>query len=71
MVSKAIIWLLAFVQRGLMSTSFWVTPSTAGNPMTSSERPSPEPILKKEASPAVQGGREFWKRSGSLKCLEL
>ena len=27
--------------------------------MTSSERPSPEPILKKEASPAVLRGREF------------
>ena len=39
--------------------------------MTGSERPSPEPILKKEAPPAVLGGREFWKRSGSLKCLEL
>ena len=37
----------------------------------SSESPSPESILKKEASPAVLGGREFWKRSGSLKCLEL
>ena len=47
------------------------TPSTAGNSMTSCERASPEPILKKEASPAVLGGREFWKRSGSLKCLEL
>ena len=47
------------------------TPSTAGNSMTGSERPSPEPILKKEAPPAVLGGREFWKRSGSLKCLEL
>ena len=47
------------------------TPSTAGNSMTSSERPSPEPIVKKEASPAVLGGREFWKRSGSLECLEL
>ena len=47
------------------------TPSTARNSMTGSERPSPEPILKKEASPAVLGGREFWKRSGSLKCLEL
>ena len=47
------------------------TPSTVGNFMTSSERPSPEPILKKEASPAVLGGREFWKHSGSLKCLEL
>ena len=39
--------------------------------MTSSERPSPEPILKKEASPAVLGERELWKRSESLKCLEL
>ena len=47
------------------------TPSTAGNSMTSSERPSPGPFLKKEASPAVLGGREFWKCSGSLKCLEL
>ena len=37
----------------------------------SSERPSPEPLLKKEASPAVLGGREFWKCSGSLKWLEL
>ena len=33
------------------------TPSTAGNSMTGSERPSPEPLLKKEASPAVLGGR--------------
>ena len=32
------------------------TPSTAGNPITGSERPSPEPILKKEAPPAVLGG---------------
>ena len=39
--------------------------------MTGSERPSPEPLLKKEASPAVLGGREFWKRSGRLKCLQL
>ena len=46
-------------------------PSTAGNSMTDSERPSPEPLLKKEASPAVLGGREFWKCSGSLKCLKL
>ena len=35
------------------------TPSTAGNSMTSSERPSPEPILKKEASPAVLGGERI------------
>ena len=33
-------------------------PSTAGNSMGSSERPSLEPILKKEASPAVLGGGE-------------
>ena len=46
-------------------------PSTAGNSMTGSERPSPEPLLKKEAPPAVLGGREFWKCFGSLKCLEL
>ena len=39
--------------------------------MTGSERPSPEPLLKKEASPAVLGGSEFWKCSGSFKCLEL
>ena len=32
------------------------TPSTAGNSMADSERPSPEPLLKKEASPAVLGG---------------
>ena len=44
-------------------------PSAAGNSMTSSERPSPEPLLKKEAPPAVLGGRDFWKSSGSLKCL--
>ena len=54
-----------------VSNNFRNTPSTAGNSMTGSERPSPEPILKKEVPPAVQGGREFWKRSGSLKCLEL
>ena len=59
--------------RGLNSKESLIrnTPSTAGNSMTGSERPSPEPLLKKEASPAVLGGREFWKRSGSLKCLEL
>ena len=32
--------------------------STAGNSMTGSERPFPEPLLKKEASPAVRGGGE-------------
>ena len=36
------------------------TLSTAGNSVTSSERPSPEPLLKKEASPGVLSGREFW-----------
>ena len=37
--------------------------------MTGSERPSPEPLLKKEASPAVLGGREAWKCSEAFKCL--
>ena len=32
------------------------TPSTAGYSMTGSERPSPEPLLKKEAPAAVLGG---------------
>ena len=40
------------------------TLSTAVNSMTSSERPSPEPLLKKEVSPAVLTGRQFWKCSG-------
>ena len=31
----------------------------------------PEPLLKKEASPAVLGGRECWKCSGGFNCLEL
>ena len=35
------------------------TPSTAGNSMTGSERPSPEPLLKKEASPDVLGGKRI------------
>ena len=35
------------------------TPSTAGNSMTGSGRPSPEPLLKKEAPPAVLGGRKI------------
>ena len=47
------------------------TLSTAGNCMTSSEMPSPERLLEKEASPAVLGGRVFWKRSGAFKCLEI
>ena len=36
------------------------TPSAAVNSMTGSERPSPEPLLKKEASSAALGRREFW-----------
>ena len=36
------------------------TPSTAGNSMTGSERPSPEPLLEKEAPPAVLGGEMLW-----------
>ena len=44
-------------------------PSTAGDSMTDSERPSPEPLPKKEASPAVLAGREFWKCSGAFNAL--
>ena len=58
-------------ERPLHNTIFRNTLSTAWNSMTSSERPSPEPFLAKEASPALLRGREFWKCSGSLKCLEL
>ena len=39
--------------------------------MTGSERPSPEPLLKKEASPAVLGGKEFGnalEASNALNC---
>ena len=60
-----------FPQPILTSILLRNTPSTAGNSMTGSERHSPEPLLKEEASLAVLGGREFWKCSGSLKCLEL
>ena len=35
-----------------IEASLSITLSTAGNSMTSSERPSPEPLLKKEGSPA-------------------
>ena len=42
------------------------TLSTAENSITSSERPSPKPLLKKEASPAVLGGERIlemlWRR---------
>ena len=60
-----------FFQFSELSTKVRNALSTAGNFMTSSERPSVEPILEKETSPAVLGGREFWKCFGSLKCLEL
>ena len=39
-----------------MRPFFRDAPDTAGNSMTSSERPFPAPLLKKEASPAVLGG---------------
>ena len=46
-------------------------PSTAGNSMTVSERPSPEPLLKKRGVCSRTGGREFWKCSGAFECHEL
>ena len=39
--------------------------------MISTERPSPEPLLKKEVSLAILRGREVWKCSGGFKRLEL
>ena len=42
-------------------------PSAAGNSMTGSERPSPEPFLKKEASPAVLGGERIPEMLWSLQ----
>ena len=39
--------------------------------MTSSERPSPEPLLKKEASPTVLRGENSWECFGGFKCLEF
>ena len=64
-------WLGALRFRlGWRAAEFRNTPSTAGNSMTGSERPSPEPLLQKKKRPQPYwGGREFWKRSGSLKCL--
>ena len=41
-------------------TGFKHTLSTAGTSMTSSERSSMAPLLKKEAFPALLRGREFW-----------
>ena len=54
-----------------MKHSLRNTLSTAGNSMSRSERSSPEPLPKKEASPAVPGGSQFWKYSGGFKCLEV
>ena len=48
-------------------TGFRNTPSTAGDSMTDSERPSPEPLLKKEASPAVLGGERILEMLWSLQ----
>ena len=50
-----------------------IPPSTAGNSITSSERPSPEPFLKKEASQPYWGGENSSNalQAASLKCLEL
>ena len=41
------------------------TPSTAGNSMTGSERPSPEPLLKKERRP-----QPYWGGENSGNALE-
>ena len=48
-----------------LSTCFRNTLSTARNSMTSSERPSPEPLLKKESLP-----QPYWARENSGNALE-
>ena len=48
-----------------------IPPVLLGIPWPPLKGPLRYQFWKKEASPAVLGGREFWKRSGSLKCLEL
>ena len=63
---KAMIWVVReyhvlYVGESLDIEGLWQSASlqlrnvfsTAGNSMTSSERPSPEPLLKKEVSPAI------------------
>ena len=50
-----------------LGKSFRNALSTAGTSMTSSGRPSPEPLLKKGGAPSRT---EFWKCSGCLECLE-
>ena len=69
---KTVPWNWRPPRRGSIEASkrFYRTPirntlSTVGKSMTSSGRPSPEPILKKEASPSVLRGRErekLWRR---------
>ena len=44
------------VKRNLVLLLFRNTPSTAGNSMTGSERPSPQPLLKKGGVPSRTGG---------------
>ena len=53
-----------FFRAEIPTKNFRNTPSTAGNSMTGSES-SGTTSEKKER------GREFWKCSGSFKCLEL
>ena len=60
-VTQKIVWGINFV---IISAS-----TVPENSMTSSERPSPEALLKKEACPAVLRGREFWKCSGGSNAL--
>ena len=45
-------------ERSSVPISFRNTPSTAGNSMTGSGRPSPEPLLKKRSVPSRTGGGE-------------
>ena len=48
-----------------------IPPVQLGTSMTGSERPSPEPLLKKEASPAVPKGPKIEKNSISIEIFNL
>ena len=63
-----------FAQKAFRDAEFPQTapnPRFAGNSMTGSEALSGTNSEKRGVPSRTGGGREFWKCSGSLKCLEL
>ena len=56
---------MSFRRSGQLRPGLRYTPSTAGNSMTGSERPSPEPLLKKKRHP-----QPYWGGDNSGNALE-